>query len=119
VLYHLSHTSSPFRCSYIGGGVLWTICVGLPLNQYLPNLKTCFARIICVYMWHGFKFFLTDSWYVLWVALLSRSSCFSLPSCCSVPMPSFSWIYIVWHLFTNYLCFSKSIGADLEVLGIL
>jgi hypothetical protein len=51
VLYHLSHTSSPFCFSYFGDGVLWTICMGWPQTAILPISDSQVARITGVNHW--------------------------------------------------------------------
>jgi hypothetical protein len=50
VLYHLSHTSSPFCYGWVGDGVLWTICLGWPWTSILISASQI-ARIIGVNHW--------------------------------------------------------------------
>jgi hypothetical protein len=45
VLYHFSHTSSPFCSGYFGDGISWNICQCWPQTSILPISASQIARI--------------------------------------------------------------------------
>jgi hypothetical protein len=84
VLYHLSHTSSPFCSSYFGDGVLWTICLGWPQTLWsqppqelglqtwatVSGLKSLYFLILLFLLFFKFLFFIVQGCIVAFTKVL-------------------------------------------------
>jgi hypothetical protein len=140
VLYHLSHTSSPFCFGYFGDGVLWAICPGWPWTKTFLISASQVARIICVS--HGI-------WLVLFLSLEflclgwgcssvvehmsstakkqeRNSSLGEHGPCCFCPYPSFQSSRAMspkslpqgyWH--NELLCESPECSQERGIVGIM